>query len=300
MRIEVAICTWNRSPLLQQTLSRLERLRADDVDWQLLVVDNNSTDATADVLRSFARRLPLRSVFEPNPGLSNARNRAVSEVRGEYLVWTDDDVLVDEGWLEAYARAFRRWPDAAFFGGPVEPWFENTPPTWLVDHWPTVAVAYAVRQFGDEPFPFDTSRVPYGANCAFKAEVQRAHTYDPSLGRRPDSHVSGEEADLMRRLLAAGHTGWWVPDARVQHFIPRQRQSVRYLRQIFGGQGELSGRGFAAGNGPRLFGRPRWLMRRALAAECRYRWHRATASPDVWLPDLVDAAIAWGQVKGAP
>ena len=301
MTIGVAICTWNRSTLLAQTLERLCELSVPPgITWQLIVVDNNSTDATPDVIKAFAARLPLRSAFEPRPGQANARNRALAETSAQYLIWTDDDVLVDRGWLAAYARAFAAHPDAAFFGGPVEPWFEGEPPRWLHDHWQEVANVFAVRQLGDTAFAFDAQRVPYGANFAVKVAIQRSYPYDPSLGLRPGSEVRGEETQNLRRLLAAGYTGWWVPDAKVQHFVPRQRQSLAYLRKFFVGQGEVQSRDFGQADVPRILGRPRWLLKRALTAETRYRWSRITAPPDVWLRHLIEAATAWGHLKAAP
>jgi glycosyltransferase involved in cell wall biosynthesis len=298
MKIDIAICTWNRSSLLAQTLLRLMELSIPpEVEWQLLVINNNSTDDTADVLTSFESRLPLSPVFEPQPGQAQARNRALSETRADYVIWTDDDVLVDPGWLAAYARAFQRWPDAAFFGGPVEPWFEGTPPRWLADHWQQVANVFAVRALGDEVLAFDANRVPYGANFAVKIAIHREYAYDPTLGLRPGSEVRGEETQILRRMLADGHTGWWVPDAKVRHFVPRARQSLSYLRRFLIGQGELQGRELSYGPASQLFGRPRWLVRRALAAEARYQWSRLTAPPEVWLARLVDAATMWGQLK---
>lgn len=301
MRIEVTICTWNRSGLLARTLDRFCHLRRPaGAEWRLLVVNNNSTDRTADVLESFADRLPLRWVVERQPGLSNARNRAIAEVNADYLVWTDDDVLVAPEWLSAYARAFRDRPEAAFFGGPVDPWFEGDPPAWLSRNLQHVAIAFALRQFGDAAFRFDATHVPFGANCAFKHDVQRAYRYDPTLGRGPGRSLSGEETDVMRQIMAAGHTGWWVPDARVRHFIPRDRQTLGYLRRIFAGAGELSALSLDGTGVPRLFGRPRWLLGQALRAEVRYRWSRATASSDVWIPQLIHAARAWGRLRAAP
>ena len=95
MRIDVVICTWNRCRLLAQTLGRLQDLEVPhDVDWQVIVIDNNCTDDTGATLHSFAGRLPLRAIFEPRPGQSHARNRAVAEATGDYLIWTDDDVLM--------------------------------------------------------------------------------------------------------------------------------------------------------------------------------------------------------------
>ena len=92
----------------------------EGVTWELLVVNNNSTDDTESVITSYENRLPLRRLFEPSPGLSNARNHAIREAKGGLIIWTDDDVLVDSDWLAAYAAAADRWPDAAFFGGPIE------------------------------------------------------------------------------------------------------------------------------------------------------------------------------------
>jgi glycosyltransferase involved in cell wall biosynthesis len=268
--------------------------------WEVLVVDNGSTDETPGVLEEFRSRLPLRPLRLDTPGKSNALNHATAHASGEYLLWTDDDVLVDGEWVSAYVSAFRRWPDASFFGGPVEPWFDGTPPAWLADHWQRVGNVFAVRQFGETAFAFDAERIPYGANFAIKTSVQREYPYDPSLGPRPGSEVRGEETAIIRRMLDAGHTGWWVPGARVQHFVPRHRQSLSYLRHFFVGQGEVQSRLFGRGDVPRLFGRPRWLLRRALAAEARYRWSRATASPEVWLDRLIEAATAWGHLKAAP
>jgi glycosyltransferase involved in cell wall biosynthesis len=301
MTIDVAICTWNRSTLLAQTLEQMCELSVPPgVKWQVIVIDNNSNDATPRVVETFAGRLPLRSGFEPQPGQANARNRALAETSAEYLIWTDDDVLVDRGWLAGYARAFGAHPDAAFFGGPVEPWFEGEPPRWLHDHWQEVANVFAVRQLGDTAFAFDAQRVPYGANFAVKVAIQRSFPYDATLGLRPGSEVRGEETQNLRRVLAAGHTGWWVPDAKVQHFVPRQRQSLAYLRKFFVGQGEVQSRDFGRSDAPRILGRPRWLLKRALAAETRYRWSRITAPPNVWLPHLIEAATAWGHLKAAP
>ena len=116
--------------ILGRTLEQMTLLRIPaEVEWELLVVNNNSTDDTDVVAERFADRLPLRLLQEPTAGKSHALNRAVREASGEYLLFTDDDVLVDEEWIAAYTCAFRRWPDAAIFGGPIRPWFDGTPPS---------------------------------------------------------------------------------------------------------------------------------------------------------------------------
>ena len=97
MHITIAICTWNRCKLLGQTLEQMTRLEIPPhVQWELLIVNNNSTDATSAMVASFSRRLPIRERFEPRPGLSHARNRALTESQGDYILWTDDDVSSTE------------------------------------------------------------------------------------------------------------------------------------------------------------------------------------------------------------
>src|SRR5258708_9599607 len=118
MFVTVAVCTFNRAESLRRTLDSLVAMRvARDLAWELSVVNNNSTDHTDGVIAEYRDRLPMRREFEPLHGHSNARNRAIAAAGGEYIIWTDDDVIVGTGWLAAYAGAFRRWSDAAVFGG---------------------------------------------------------------------------------------------------------------------------------------------------------------------------------------
>src|SRR6516165_2736912 len=124
MFVTVAICTRNRAGSLRRTLESLAALQIPgDLTWEIVIV-HNSTDHTDDVINKYLERLPVRRVLETRAGLSNARNQAVDTAKGEYIVWTDDDVIVDPGWLSAYAAAFRRWPEAAVFGGRIKPRYE--------------------------------------------------------------------------------------------------------------------------------------------------------------------------------
>lgn len=132
MKLTVAICTWNRAELLRQTVDSLSRMIVPEgLEWELLVVDNGCTDHTEAMLASWSARLPLRTVRELAPGKSHALNRAVAEATGDYILFTDDDVLVDPTWMRAYYEAFCAHPEAAVFGGPITPWFEGEPPNWL-------------------------------------------------------------------------------------------------------------------------------------------------------------------------
>jgi glycosyltransferase involved in cell wall biosynthesis len=295
MRFTVAICTWNRAALLSRVLERLARVQHPPGGWEVLVVNNNSTDDTERVLEAFAGRLPLRRAFEPKQGLSHARNAAVTRAAGEYVVWTDDDALVDEGWLAAYARAVERHPEAAVFGGPVRPCFEGSPPPWLSAAWQEIGPAFAARDLGDEPFELDIEgELPYGANFVVRAREQRLFPYDPALGRRLESGGVGEETAVIRAILAAGGTGRWVPDASVEHWIPKERQTVRYLRGYYALQGKTFLKRDAGGTFP---GRPFRLWCRILWAESAYTLARLSGDPRRWLKPLVKASLLRGSAR---
>lgn len=297
MRFTVAICTWNRAALLSNSLERLARAHHPSGGWEVLVVNNNSTDDTERVLDAFAGRLPLRRAFEPRPGLSHARNAAVRAAAGDYIVWTDDDALADRDWIIAYERAVENHPEAAVFGGPVRPLFEGTPPPWLSAGWPEVSEAYATRELGDQTRELSVGgELPYGANYAIRSAEQRLFPYDPALGRRQASGVLGEETAVIRAILSAGGTGWWVPDASVEHWIPKERQTIRYLRSYYALQGKTFHRRTAV-SGRSFRSHPLWLGGRVLQAELAYGVARLGRDPRRWLKHLIRASILRGVIR---
>lgn len=301
MKLTVAICTRNRCEMLRETLQHMRTLQIPAMTaWELLVIDNGSADRTADVVSDFASQLPIRSVLEPRGGLSHARNRAVLEARGEYILWTDDDVLVDREWLSAYRQAFAATPDASLFGGPISAFFEGTPPAWLARTLPRIGGAFALRDLGDEPLRLRTEglAVPFGANYAVRTAEQRRYPYRAELGRQPrNAAIVGEEVDVMTRMLGAGAIGWWVPGARVQHRIPRERQTMRYLRRQLAGYGQYLAWQDARQERPTRDDTLR-AVGRAVVAELRYRVRRITSSPDRWIDDLIVASETWGRLRG--
>ena len=251
MKITVIICTRNRAEQLRRTLESAAAMESPGhATWELLVVDNGSTDHTPQVVESFSGRLPVRCVSEPTAGLSNARNRGIAEAGGEYICWTDDDVLVDPHWLAAYAEAFARHPEAAYFGGPIDLLLEGSRPAWFNDNRALLGAILAERQLGDAPIRFDLDAdvIPYGANYAVRTREQRAHTYDPRLGVSPTQRRLGEETTVIAAIDDAGGTGWWVPGARVLHIIPAERQTLEYFGQYRRAAGETAA--YLAEHGP--------------------------------------------------
>ena len=117
--------------------------------------------------------------------------------RGELIVWTDDDVLVDACWLAEMARAFAERPDAAYFGGRVTPWFPAGSKAWLKRSLPIVGMAYAVLDLGPDIIELGGEHWPVGANMAFRKDVLLRHPFDPELGRKRNNLVGGEEVAVV-------------------------------------------------------------------------------------------------------
>ncbi len=297
--LSVIICTWNRCNSLRETLESLERMHIpSELSWEVIAVDNNSTDQTAQIIQEFNERLPIVQVFEAAAGKSHALNTAVQIAKGEYFVFTDDDVLVDRDWLIAYRDAFQRYPDAALFGGPIEPLFQgDNTPAWLKKGFQVVANAYAIIDQSVATGQIDHESYPYGANMATHRRVFATHRYPVEVGPRPGSKVRGEEMMLIWELLSSGETGFWVEDAKVQHSISPARQTLTYLRDYYLGSGELMDF-LDDTDGPQLFGRPRWAWRQAVVDQMRFLAGRYTSPAPVWLSHFRSACIARGLLSG--
>ena len=215
--ITVAICTRNRASLLEQAILSVLPQIMDDTE--ILIVDNNSNDDTAQ--RVTAISLSHRCVTmcrESAAGISAVRNRALTEARGEYVLFFDDDELADPGWLEAY-RGFLRQPPSermAGVGGEVVPRFEVAPAAWINP-------ANFEMNFGSHSRRLDGDSFPGCGNCAYhRARALAAGGFCTRLGRY-------EESELSMRLRRQGFEIWWLTGARILHLIPASRLTLRWL-----------------------------------------------------------------------
>lgn len=267
---------------------------------EIIVVDNNSTDATARVIEEARGELPLQYVFQATPGLSHARNAAVEAASGDFIAWIDDDVLVGPDWLRAYEVALSERPTAAFFGGPVRPVLLGEPPRWLSHCWSEVDRAFAAIDLAAEPFEIRSAAcLPYGANFACRADLQRSFPYDPDLGRRPDDYWrAGEEYALLKKLLEMGHSGWWLPEAAVQHVIGPDRQALRAFLAHGFGNGRTQARINPLRPGEKTwFGYPQSLWK-LLARSCGATVISALSrKPYAWVPKCYEVCVLAGRLR---
>lgn len=281
MNVSVAICTWNRAELLAQTLGSLRDLRVPHgVDWELLVVDNNSSDDTPAVIDAAASHLPILHLSESRPGLSYARNLAVAESHGEWILFTDDDVLVDAEWLTATLDAFRQLEADVVYGRSLPRW-ETAPPSWFSD---LFMGKFALLDHGDEPMVVTNSlQKGFGLNHAFRrAALERIGGYRTDMGLRHGHGAGGEDSEMFRRAHRAGLRIAYTPHSVVQHFIPTERCQKAFSRQRAwrGSEDYLNLLNESDDQVPRVFGIPRFLFRRQLHDVRKYLFGIIRRRPD--------------------
>jgi glycosyltransferase involved in cell wall biosynthesis len=238
----VALCTHNHADRLIRTLADIRHIRLPKAPWELLIIDNASRDATPDILarQTWPAGWEVRVVEEERLGLSNARNRAIREARGEYLIFVDDDETPDPDWLCAFERLIEtRSPDA--FGGRIEVLFEGARPAWLADE--LLGFLGQLRR-ADAIVPLSEHGTPfYGGNFGFRRAVcDTTGDFDAMLGRKGSDNTGGEEVDFYRRLLEAGFKVWWTPEAVIHHRIQADKLDRRYFLDLHYRQGRVEGR----------------------------------------------------------
>jgi len=225
LKLTVAIPTYNRADFLRSTLAGIASQQFPRDHFEVLVVDNNSTDHTRAVVAEFAGAHPApRHVFEIKQGLDHARNRALTEARGEIIVFADDDILMQPDWLAQLAAPLLadHAQRIGAVGGEVIPVFPNGLPPWVAE-W------HSPLAFRADAGPLDPKDSPMGANLAFPKWVfEKLGPFHTALDRAAGNYFSGGDSEMIRRVRAAGLEVWFAPAAAVQHQMPASRTTFRY------------------------------------------------------------------------
>jgi glycosyltransferase involved in cell wall biosynthesis len=271
-KISVILCTHNRARTLA---TALESVAAQSVSesggWDVVVVDNNSSDETGQVVEDFQRRYPDRFhyFFEQQQGISHARNRGIREARGEILAFMDDDETAVPDWLQNLTANLHNgeWSGA---GGRILPQWNCDRPRWLSDRSAFTLAPLAVFDLGTKGGPLTES--PFGANMAFRKEVFNAcGGFRTDLGRVGKGMLSGEDSELGRRVIAAGRRLRYEPSAVTYHPVEEFRVHRKYFLQWWFNKGRSDVREF--GNQPkdwRFLGIPLPLFRGLVSESLRW------------------------------
>lgn len=266
----VVVCTYNRCQSLADTLRAVAALQVPaGFTWELIVVDNNSRDDTRATVEAFAQAHPVLNVryaFEARQGLSNARNHGIALARGDYLVFTDDDVLPAADWLHLLVAGMRRHGCAAA-GGRIDPLWQAPPPPWLTERF---FGFLALRTDAEGPKPARAEEdMPFGASLAFERSVfDRIGGFDPQLGRKGNVLAGGEEIDVLMRIVHRGGQVMYFPAARVRHKVEAFRLTKRYFRRWRYQCSRNEAAALPAG-GRRIAGVPLYLLPQLLRAAAK-------------------------------
>ena len=266
--ISVVIGTYNRGHLLASAIECLMAQECPGIRFELIVVDNNSTDSTREVVNSFVIRDPrVRYLFEAKQGISYARNAGINQSRSPIVAFTDDDVRVAPDWISTIKKTFDAHPEVGFIGGKVLPVWVVAPPDWITSqHW----MPLGLQDHGDHEFYLESSRVTgvIGANFAVRRELfERIGMFAPEVQLVKGGIGTMEDHEFVARLWQGGVIGLYVPQLIVKALVDSERVKKKYHRRWHKGHG----RSYAIMKEERmeqaswyLFGVPAHLYRQAL------------------------------------
>jgi len=231
--VTVAICTHNRAKDTGEAIESVLRQNYASDEIEIVVVDNRSTDGTAKVVNDLAKQhgSRIRYIFEDKLGLSVARNRAIREARGKYILFLDDDALASSDWVRNIVEVFESDPTIGCVGGRIDPIWEAGEPGWIPEEHRSV---FTILDYASEVKEMPAPSIPYGANVAFRMSVfHHMKLFREDLGRVGSNLLSSEESELIARLRV-GYKVYYTPFAPVQHKIAKERTTKKwFLKRIF-------------------------------------------------------------------
>jgi glycosyltransferase involved in cell wall biosynthesis len=225
--ISVVVCTYNRAALLANCLQSLAEQTLNPHSFEVIVVNNNSTDYTKQVAKGYLDKYNnFRIVDEHRQGLSHARNRGWQEAQGKYVAFIDDDANATLDWLELIIHAFENvCPQPASVGGEICPRFEAPPPSWFTED-------LELRSWGDKAGFLSPPVSQFGfsgSNMAFpKHVIEDFGGFNTSFGMKGNEIGLGEEAHLYFRMHQSHAPLWYDPAIRVHHWTPVRNTTMLY------------------------------------------------------------------------
>lgn len=304
--ITIIVATHNGERTLRRMLESLLVLKEPPGGWNVLFVDNASTDSTPDILAEYAERLPITVLTEPGRGKNRALNRALREPLGELVVFTDDDILADPCWLIELHECAARHPEADLFGGTIVPAWEETPASWIVEAIPG-SVAFAVSDPSWSDGPTTPTRI-WGANMMVRRRVfEQGLTFNDRVGPNKGLYIMGSETEFTVRLAKMGHACWYCPSARVSHIIRANQLTRTWVmrRAIRFGRSEryrAVQNGLESSGQSWLFGKlnfPRWMLLDFVRRYVTGHLRRLLGDRDTWASQLWEAHLRLGYMMQA-
>lgn len=233
IRLSLVIATYNRAEQLMTTLASVASQRCCE-EWECVVVDNNSKDNTRERVEKFSKEhseLNILYVFEPQQGLSHARNAGIVASRGDIVAFVDDDECIVPQFVESYISLFDTHPDAMSAGGKIVAEYPTGRPRWM-SRYAEQPIANPM-DFGNKIIVFPKGKIPGGGNMAMRRRVfDTVGMFDTSLGRTGKRLIGGEESDLFERMAAHNMRCYYQPEAVMYHIIPAEKLTADYFERL--------------------------------------------------------------------
>lgn len=264
--ISLVFTTFNGAETLPLMLNSLTKLIPPRNGWKIIAVNNASTDTTNEVLTKFIDELPLTVLFEAKLGKNKALNCAIPHFEGDYVVFTDDDVIPNPDWLVNYEMAATNNKQYSVFAGQVRHHWLSSPPKWLIQ------LAAEGRAYAGTPLNLPEGDIDWkkikGPNLMLKSHIFEDFIFSPDIG--PDgtsTFVAGSETEFLKRLHHKGHHMLFAPEASVKHIVRSKQNKLstilkRYFR-IGKGSERLMPTKYQV-NIPTIFGFPRYWIKKLL------------------------------------
>lgn len=229
--ITIIIASYNRAPILDKSLTNLATLDTDGIELSIVVVDNNSSDSTSEVIASHLDKLPLVHLHEANPGKNNAINKALNECElNDVVLFTDDDISPNANWLKTVAKSIHDYPETSVFGGPVQMIWPASTPEWIKSVEDNV---YPQHDRGEQPHLYPEKTTPIGVNFWVRKEIFTKHgfRYDGKIGPTPKikKRIMGSETSFLLMLKKAGFHIQYIPGDSVGHYVTPDQITRTYV-----------------------------------------------------------------------
>ena len=205
-------------------------------EYEILIVDNGSTDNTEETIHEYANGSFIRYVNEPIIGLSRARNCGWQKARGKYVGYIDDDAVTSKNWVTSALDAFHMCePEPEWVGGPIYLEWELPRPNWVSEE---MCIPLGKIYWGDQPCKISNAQRLGGGNSLFlRKTLEELNGFEESLGRKGLSLLSGEEAQLQKRITKQNGILFYHPGVAIWHNVPVERLTPEwfYRRYYWGG-----------------------------------------------------------------
>lgn len=232
LRVSIAICTFNRADYLQDTLNNFTQQTAPEQQFEILIINNNSTDDTEAVCNDFIKHNPglnARLYSETEQGLSHARNRATNESNSEWILFIDDDVILPDDFAERALKFINQAKSPCAAGGKILVSFDEGEPDWIPRE---LMPMFGLHNLGDAKKRYPAHNFPRGGNMLIHKDIaEQVGGFNPALGRTGENLAGSEEKAFFDQTRKQGFELWYLPEMMLYHRIGKQRLNKEYLKK---------------------------------------------------------------------